>query len=497
LETVYTDFAPKGVDFYYLYKALAHPEKDGYVQPVTLKERLMHVKEAQRTLGTKITWICDSMSNDIKHALGNAPNSEFIIGPDGKIIISRSWSSPDQLRKDLTELVGAVRNPTQVSDLNLKTEPPPKVAAKGVVPRIDMPSGMQALKVTPKNLEQPFYVKLRAEGDNGLLSNGQGKLYLGFHMDPIYHVHWNNLAAPIKFEITGADGTKISPAKGEGPKVKEPSDIDPREFVLDVNQAGSRSPLTLNVSYFACNDEQGWCKLVTHEYVIHMETDRDAGRTSGRRGGGGRGGFASGGGRPGGGQGGAGGGRPGGGQGGTGGGRPGGGAGGDMVARIMGYDKNGDGKVTKSELPEFLQRILTRVDTNKDGAIDKAEAQKMAERFGSRGQGGAGGGRPGGSAQGGASGGRPGGGGAGGGSGFASRIMSYDKNGDGKVTKSELPERMLRIFDRGDTNKDGAIDKAEAQKMGQRAGGGGGSGGRSGGSGNSGGGRPSSSGGRQ
>ncbi|MBT6497287.1 MAG: hypothetical protein HOL01_22390 [Planctomycetaceae bacterium] len=48
----------------------------------------------------------------------------------------------------------------------------------------------------------------------------------------------------------------------------------------------------------------------------------------------------------------------------------------------MGNDKNGDGKVTKNELPEFLQRILDRADTNKDGAIDKAEAKKMAERFG-------------------------------------------------------------------------------------------------------------------
>ena len=48
----------------------------------------------------------------------------------------------------------------------------------------------------------------------------------------------------------------------------------------------------------------------------------------------------------------------------------------------MSNDKNGDGKVTKDELPEFMQRILDRADTNHDGAIDKAEAQKMAERFG-------------------------------------------------------------------------------------------------------------------
>ncbi len=53
-----------------------------------------------------------------------------------------------------------------------------------------------------------------------------------------------------------------------------------------------------------------------------------------------------------------------------------------MVERIMSNDKNNDGKVTKDELPEFMQRMLERADTNKDGAIDKDEAKAMAETFG-------------------------------------------------------------------------------------------------------------------
>ena len=369
---MYRDYAPKGVKFYYIYKALAHPENDGYVQPFTLKERLMHVKEAQRTLGSDIAWICDSMSNELKHALGGAPNSEFIIDPDGKVVVSRSWSKPSELRKDLEKLVGPVKNPTRISDLNLKTEPPPKLAASGVVPRIKVPGAMQPLKVEPKPGKQPFYVKLRAEADDKLLRSGEGTLYVGFHLDPLYHVHWNNLAKPVKYEITGPEGTTISPAKGEGPKVKEAADIDPREFLVEIKRdKNTEGPLQLTVSYFACNDEQGWCKLVSQEYTIYLERDRDGGsvRSRGRsRGGRGiAGGSGGGAGRPGGP------GRPGGF------GRP---SPADFVARIMGNDKNGDGKVTKDELPEFLQRILDRADTNKDGAIDKAEAEKMAERFG-------------------------------------------------------------------------------------------------------------------
>ena len=69
-------------------------------------------------------------------------------------------------------------------------------------------------------------------------------------------------------------------------------------------------------------------------------------------------------------------------QGGPGFGGPGRGApGGFSVERLMRFDENSDGKVAKNELPEFMQRILDRADANNDGAIDRAEAEKMAERF--------------------------------------------------------------------------------------------------------------------
>ena len=40
--------------------------------------------------------------------------------------------------------------------------------------------------------EIPFYAKLRAEAEPEVLEKGSGKLYLGFHLDPLYEVHWNN-----------------------------------------------------------------------------------------------------------------------------------------------------------------------------------------------------------------------------------------------------------------------------------------------------------------
>jgi hypothetical protein len=268
------------VRFFYVYKSLAHPELNGYVQPVTIAERLMHIKEAKRTLGTRFEWLCDTMDNQLKQLLGGAPNCEYLIDPKGKVISARSWSNPEELRKDLAKFIGPVDHPTKVSDLKMKTEPPPKVAANGVVPRVELPSGLTALKTTAKvnATEEPFYVKLRAEAQGPVLNGGAGKLYLGFFLDPIYHVHWNNLVDPVRFEITASEGVKVTPARGEGPKVKEASDIDPREFLVDIEGASPGKTLELTVHYFGCNDEQGWCKPVTQSYTIAFERDRDAGQ---------------------------------------------------------------------------------------------------------------------------------------------------------------------------------------------------------------------------
>jgi Ca2+-binding EF-hand superfamily protein len=56
-----------------------------------------------------------------------------------------------------------------------------------------------------------------------------------------------------------------------------------------------------------------------------------------------------------------------------------------LVERIMGNDKNKDGKVTKDEMPENQQAFFDRLDENKDGALDKAEVEKGLANFGRRG----------------------------------------------------------------------------------------------------------------
>jgi zinc protease len=45
------------------------------------------------------------------------------------------------------------------------------------------------------------------------------------------------------------------------------------------------------------------------------------------------------------------------------------------------------------------------------------------------------------------------------------RLAAFDANGDGKLQKSEAPERMQEFFDRMDANGDGTVDAAEAAAM--------------------------------
>ena len=96
-------------------------------------------------------------------------------------------------------------------------------------------------------------------------------------------MHWNNLAAPLTFEVKTSAGTKISPSTGEAPKIEVESDADPREFLLDIAAGSGADSFEVTVKYFACNDQEGWCKPVTQQYTVHLEVDRDGGNA--RRGG--------------------------------------------------------------------------------------------------------------------------------------------------------------------------------------------------------------------
>ena len=319
----------------------------------------MHISSAKKRLNTKMPWLCDSIDNALKHALGDRPNSEFIIGPDCKILISRQWSDPEQLREDLEDLVGKPDQKSSPRDFDHRSDGAKPEFKRGVVKRVPVPEGSRPVKVTHVVNEEtntPVYIKLRAEADSDLLKDGSGKLHLGFHIDPIHQVHWNNLAAPLAVKISASGDASLNPKNLIATKVEEvESDVDPREFLVIVSDLARNDKLTLTAKFFACHDVEGWCKPVTQTFEVSLMEDRDAGRprrlgsNRGRRGGGaarGRGGPPSG--------------------------QP------FSLERLFERDANDDGKLTRDELPQRMRQRFERMDTNGDGFVERSE---MEERF--------------------------------------------------------------------------------------------------------------------
>lgn len=291
LEAVYHDYKSKGVEIYLVYKALAHPERDGLVQPVTIEERLAHVASAKEALDTTIPWLADSMGNEMKNALGDRNNSEIVIDPSGKMVVARAWSDPAALREDLERLVGKAETMTEAEPGRIGIIEKKEHIARGIVPRVPRPESAVPLLVETKG-EAPFYLKLRAEASPDLIGGGSGKLHLSFQMDPILKVHWNNLAPAMKFEVAATDTATISPRKAEAPKVTvAESDLDPRDFLLEIESGEDLESISITADYFACDDLDRWCKALSQEYVVSFQRDSDAGRVqSAGRGGKGKGG---------------------------------------------------------------------------------------------------------------------------------------------------------------------------------------------------------------
>ena len=163
---------------------------------------------------------------------------------------------------------------------------------------------------------------------------------------------------------------------------------------------------------------------------------------------------------------------PGGGRGEEGGRGQGGGDASSMVERMMTFDKNEDGKISKEEAPERLQSMFARADKNEDGFLTKDEITaevggRQGQREPGRGEGpeGGRGGR-----RGSAEGMRPeagrggfGGAQSGGRSGFGgpSAVLAIlDADGDGQLSADEIDLAVVSLK-KLDKNKDGKLDSSE------------------------------------
>jgi Ca2+-binding EF-hand superfamily protein len=121
---------------------------------------------------------------------------------------------------------------------------------------------------------------------------------------------------------------------------------------------------------------------------------------------------------------------------------------------IKRFDKNGDGFLSKDELPMFLGKAFDASDKNSDGKLDREEVaalQTLLRNF------------------------------------FAAGaqpktpspskeieqiidklLKQFDTDGDGKISRKEAKGQILASFDQYDTNKDGFLDRTELRALAER-----------------------------
>jgi Ca2+-binding EF-hand superfamily protein len=114
-------------------------------------------------------------------------------------------------------------------------------------------------------------------------------------------------------------------------------------------------------------------------------------------------------------------------------------------------DTNGDGILDAEEIAAAAVR-LAKLDKNSDGRITSDEARPPMP--GGRGRGG-----PEGRER------YEEGGGGNVAEDTVKSLMAFDANGDGKLSRDELPERFQGIFERADENKDGFLTPDEIRKV--------------------------------
>ena len=287
IEAAARDYSKKGVDFFYIYCFLAHPENHGYVQPITLEERTRHIMDAKRLLRTRIPWLCDGMGNEVAKALGRKKNNLFIFNKEGLEEYAGNMVDADAFRKTLAGLAGRVESPTPPRLFTPPDIAPVDLLEARFTERVAIdPSKnkFEALRTTSVKSRTPYYVKVRAEANKKLLKTGNGRMYLGFHIDPLYRMEWNNLGKTLSYTIKVPRGTAISPSRNQSEKIEEVAiDSEPREFLLNVRKWDSSDPVAVTVNYSIHSARSKRTFDISQRYILYLESDPFGGTVIGRQ----------------------------------------------------------------------------------------------------------------------------------------------------------------------------------------------------------------------
>ena len=348
IEAAARDYYPLGVHFHYLYRLLTHPENHGYIKPFKQQERARQASIAKQLLYTQVPWLVDDMGNEAATDLAQDPaNNVFLFSGDGTELYAGPIEDAKALRAALAEVAGSVDVPTEAGALPNTELPPFKPLEEKFSPRVkvSMAARFLPLETTPLDSKAPYYVKLRAEGNQELLASGNGKMYLGFHIDPLYQVAWNNMGDPMKYAIKVPEGV-VAPSINTAQRVTaQATDAEPREFIIEARKLDLSKPLTIQVNYSVHSLASRKNIDVSQQYMVYLQPDRFGGQVIGRQLSSPKRNVAT----------------------------PSGGAGNAYTMMLRRFDLDRNGKLSNDEVIGNLRNRFGEADANNDGFVTEKE----------------------------------------------------------------------------------------------------------------------------
>lgn len=104
MNALWTEFGPRGVDFYLVYVKESHPGEN-FPHHTSMDQKMAYARQLQELEKPAFPILVDSLDGHIHRSYGQWPTSLFVVHKDGRLVFRSTICQPVQLRTYLQELL--------------------------------------------------------------------------------------------------------------------------------------------------------------------------------------------------------------------------------------------------------------------------------------------------------------------------------------------------------------------------------------------------------